>query len=199
MGENAQDGVGGEPAPQLQQHQRKGKQEADRDSRGGEVHGQQCAEGHSQERAMGQRVADDAMRRQTTKQPSRPAIEATPIPPTTARTRKSSSIGVGPGLIRAAGRPMLGRHAQHLASQIVRVIVLVRVDREAGGRTRAEQAQVLGMPLTVAGSPEQQQTCRFRQTTRSVAPMTTCKSWLTRSTPQPRSMRMRSISSYSSS
>ena len=42
-----------------------------------------------------------------------------------------------------------------------------------------------GCCATVSGTPEQQ-TCRFRQTTRSLCAMTTCRSWLTSSTPRPR-------------
>src|SRR5918996_3313784 len=83
-----------------------------------------------------------AMRRQTTKQPSGPASAATPTPPRIARTMKSSSMARA----LAMWRFLRGRFLRHdLAGEIVGMVVLVRIDREARGRARAEQRHVLGV------------------------------------------------------
>ena len=58
MGENAEDGVGGEAAAQLEQHQRGGEQEADRDRRDGEVEREQRAEPDPEQRAVRERIAE---------------------------------------------------------------------------------------------------------------------------------------------
>src|ERR687891_459148 len=82
------------------------------------------------------------MRRQTTKQPSGPAIAATPTPPRIARTMKSSSMAS----TLAMWRLFRGRLLRHdLAGEIVGVVVLMRIDGEAGGRPRPEQRHILGV------------------------------------------------------
>src|SRR3546814_4339590 len=77
------------------------------------------------------------MRRHTMKQPSGPATSATPMPPTRARVKKSSSIAGLP--VRVV---MVVVMVGHYATVIqVSVVVVVAVDRQRGCRLAAEEGR----------------------------------------------------------
>ncbi|MCZ7642049.1 MAG: hypothetical protein M5U33_03965 [Pseudorhodoplanes sp.] len=82
----------------------------------------------------------------------------------------------------------------HLAGRTVHVVVLVRVDRQRLlGGAGPNRRRYSGLRDTSRGSPVQQ-TWPARQITRSVARITTCRSWLTIRTPQPSRSRSAAIS-----
>src|SRR3546814_302917 len=93
------------------------------------------------------------MRRHTMKQPSGPATSATPMPPTRARVKKSSSIAGLP--VRVV---MVVVMVGHYATVIqVSVVVVVAVDRQRGCRLAAEEGAVfraLGHRLGRAGAAD---------------------------------------------
>src|SRR3546814_19785730 len=79
------------------------------------------------------------MRRPTMQQPSGPATSATPMPPTRARVKKSSSIAGLP--VRVV---MVVVMVGHYATVIqVSVVVVVAVERPRGCRLAAEEGAVL--------------------------------------------------------
>src|SRR5690606_13031721 len=104
------------------------------------------------------------MRRHTTKQPSGPATRASPTPATSARVKKSSSIGellgralamavvivlIGVVIVMPMGVGSLDGRAVRLPHPAVgqmRVIVVVAVDRQHLAGARAEQPHVFRTP-----------------------------------------------------
>src|SRR5690606_5515324 len=93
-----------------------------------------------------------AMRRQTTKQPSGAAAIAMPMPATSARAKKSSSIVMAGVVVVTVG--MLGLVFVAIGDRAVGVpdpavgqvgmVVVVRIDGQRTGGARSEQREVLG-------------------------------------------------------
>ncbi len=70
----------------------------------------------------------------------------------------------------------------------MRMVVVVPLKASAPCVPCPNSARYSGASRTTCGVPSQQ-TCPFRQTTRSDAAITTCRSWLTSSTAAPVSVR----------
>ena len=161
MGQDAEQGVGGQRLALLQGHQQQGEQHAADGHRQRQVDVQHQAEGDAEQRGVGQGVAEIGHAPPDDKGAERASDQRRGE---AGEQRVEKEIGhLMLCLVLAVRAVDVGFADHHAAVQVVAVIVLVVVDRQAA-RIRPNSSTKAGSLLTCSGCPEQQ-TWRFRQTT----------------------------------